>query len=575
MKLNKESVPYFVRYEGAIADNPTALWRSDDGINWTRDGDFQNLPGPGDETISGSKQSVYWAWGFTLQNYSGAANRYGIAGTSSNIVLTFPGDVSTNPDLQYFQAGDVVQSSGGTITYFRNESGDTAIANSKKGKQYRLSADSFPPGGSEQVTIGEFFGDPGFTTSNNTFLNGWVYSSIDSEDGAALGSISYTELQTRDDWLTYCGTTYFALSSHSGGGTPPGSDGDDLGNFGAAVAAATVISTGYPDNNTMVVDGGAWGPPVSEPGTNQATKWSTSLTSDDTWNYSGLEFGFDNNLATGANASLGTNATERTLSGFEEYFPNGSGPYTVEVWMTDPISAGVNGGAQVSPAGDDWVTLGSNLNEVRTIEFTAAQPVAFHAIRINSLVLKDGIETGKRVEYQTGGGEGSIIEVNTTDNTLLVTNSGDGDNRWIADNYGEGSGTSTDFYVAPAAAVPISQDYAWGKLQIVNNKAQVTGIQKDDPGFLPVPAKDYSIKFPAVFPTGNEPDDDLPRGTCVAAIVAAENSEGRSVKESNCFMPADVNPDGAAGPITNSTPTTLTVATNSNLGDFSSLAIIW
>ena len=60
-------------------------------------------------------------------------------------------------------------------------------------------------------------------------------------------------------------------------------------------------------------------------------------------------------------------------------------------------------------------------------------------------------------------------------------------------NYGEGSGTSTDFYVAPANPVPIQQDHAWGKLQIVNNKAQVTGIQKDDPGFLPVPAKDYSI----------------------------------------------------------------------------------
>ena len=34
-------------------------------------------------------------------------------------------------------------------------------------------------------------------------------------------------------------------------------------------------------------------------------------------------------------------------------------------------------------------------------------------------------------------------------------------------------------------------------------------------------------------------------------------------------MPADVNPEGAAGPITASTPTTLTVATNSNLGEFS------
>ena len=34
-----------------------------------------------------------------------------IWGTSNNIILTFPGDVSTNPDLQYFKAGDMVQNS--------------------------------------------------------------------------------------------------------------------------------------------------------------------------------------------------------------------------------------------------------------------------------------------------------------------------------------------------------------------------------------------------------------------------------------------------------------------------------
>ena len=84
-----------------------------------------------------------------------------------------------------------------------------------------------------------------------------------------------------------------------------------------------------------------------------------------------------------------------------------------------------------------------------------------------------------------------------------------------------------------------------------------------------MPAKDYSIQFPALFSTGNTPDDDLPRGVCIAAIVAAENSEGSSEKESNCFMPIDMNPDGAAGPITATTPTTLTVATATNLSEFS------
>ena len=160
------------------------------------------------------------------------------------------------------------------------------------------------------------------------------------------------------------------------------------------------------------------------------------------------------------------------------------------------------------------------------------------------------------------------VEVIDTDNNQLsLSHATPNDNAqvWVANDNQAG----TDFYVEPTNAVPIEQDHAWANLQIINNKAQVTGIQQDDPGFLPVPAKDYSIQFPSLFATGNEPDVDLPKGTCVAAIVAAENSEGRSVKESNCFMPIDVNPDGAAGPITATTPTTLTVATNLNLDTFS------
>ena len=160
----------------------------------------------------------------------------------------------------------------------------------------------------------------------------------------------------------------------------------------------------------------------------------------------------------------------------------------------------------------------------------------------------------------------TVVESDSTANTLtLSAASVDNSQVWVANDNQAG----TDFFVEPSTAMPIQQDHAWGTLQIINNKAQVTGIQKDDPGFLPVTAKDYSIKFPALFPTGNEPDDDLPRGVCVSAIVAAENSEGRSVKESNCFMPADVNPEAAAGPITATTPIQLTLASNANLGEFS------
>ena len=306
------------------------------------------------------------------------------------------------------------------------------------------------PASGTTKTVSYFYSNDGlnwtFDSSYNQSAGNFAGPFVDSKNSALYWAMSYdsgtnnplnlnsvpTGGLTPDNWYQYTIPDADTILTFPGAvSTNP-----DLQYFKAGdevQSGVSVISTGYPASNTMVVDGGAWGPPVSEPGTNQATKWSTSLTSDNLWKYSGLEFGFDNDLATGANASTGINATERTLSGFEEYFPNGSGPYTVEVWMTDPISAGVNGGTQVSPNGDDWVTLGSGLNEVATIKFTAAQPVAFHAIRINGLVLKDGIETAKRVEYQTNGGQGTIVSTNTADNTLLISNTGDRDNRWIKD----------------------------------------------------------------------------------------------------------------------------------------------
>ena len=40
---------------------------------------------------------------------AGSSSDYGLTSTTTVNTLTFPGDVSTNPDLQYFKAGDAVQ----------------------------------------------------------------------------------------------------------------------------------------------------------------------------------------------------------------------------------------------------------------------------------------------------------------------------------------------------------------------------------------------------------------------------------------------------------------------------------
>ena len=335
--------------------------------------------------------------------------------------------------------------------------------------------------------------------------------------------------------------------------------------------SAHVVSTDL-DNNKMVVDGGEWHVPTGIVG--QEYNWSDYVTSSiGTWYPGGAnpsdtpDNAFDGNIATVCNPT--------DLSSIITFTPPVGIEYTskVEVYFSGTAAARiykVNDGPEVLAYGG-WMEVanGSGTFEKLTLDGKGVEYVGFCAIKVDGIYLIDGGKGESFVEYQTKGGQGNIISINTGDNTLLVADTGNRDNRWIAENYGEGSATSTDFYIAPKNAVPIEQDYAWTKLQIVNNKAQVTGIQKTDPGFLPVPSKDYSIQFPSTFATGNPPDVDIPRGACIAAIVAAENSEGRSVKESNCYMPVDVNPEGAAGPITDSTPTQLTLASNANLGEFS------
>ena len=90
-------------------------------------------------------------------------------------------------------------------------------------------------------------------------------------------------------------------------------------------------------------------------------------------------------------------------------------------------------------------------------------------------------------------------------------------------------------------------------MQIIDDKAEVMGIQSTDPGFLNVTAKDYTIEFPALFTSGEAPDTALPPGTAITATVKAENTVGASVRESNTFIPQLIAPEGSAGPITGST----------------------
>ena len=135
--------------------------------------------------------------------------------------------------------------------------------------------------------------------------------------------------------------------------------------------------------------------------------------------------------------------------------------------------------------------------------------------------------------------------------------------RWIGANAG-----SKAFSIAPVDGITEQTAEVYCAMQIIDDKAEVMGIQSTDPGFLNVTAKDYTIEFPALFTSGEAPDTALPAGTAITATVKAENTVGASVRESNTFIPQLVAPEGSAGPITGSTETVLTVGSSANLDGF-------
>lgn len=70
-------------------------------------------------------------------------------------------------------------------------------------------------------------------------------------------------------------------------------------------------------------------------------------------------------------------------------------------------------------------------------------------VAANTMTVDGGTwNNGDTVEYQTNGGQGDIVSVNTNDNTITLTNTGDRNNRWIADNK-----AGTDFAVAGPSIV--------------------------------------------------------------------------------------------------------------------------
>ena len=74
---------------------------------------------------------------------------------------------------------------------------------------------------------------------------------------------------------------------------------------------------------------------------------------------------------------------------------------------------------------------------------------------------------------------------------------------------------------------------------VINAQGAVTTHQSNDPGFVTQgPGTSHTITFPATFPTGNSPDDELPSGTTIQIDVQAINSEASDTYPSNIVTPS-------------------------------------
>lgn len=243
---------------------------------------------------------------------------------------------------------------------------------------------------------------------------------------------------------------------------------------------------------------------------NSATNWSTELTSDNAWNYESLASAFDGTTGTGANATGGTNEGTRTLSGFATYFPNGQGPYTVEVASTTNMEISINNG-QFTVTGavpGQFATVGtvdefSNLN----INLSTNGGVYLSGIKVNGEWLLDqGVrDLGPSTVATIKSGTGTVNSIDAQNNAMTIDNN---NGQWV-----------TGYYVQTPEKPAISQT---GYL-IFGSGGDVTGVTlAPQPAVVMVDANPV-LTFPATFGTGETPDTELPYPTSLMTKITATN----------------------------------------------------
>ena len=382
-----------------------------------------------------------------------------------DIILTFPGDVSTNPDLKYFKVGDVVQ--GPTVspdTVFKGYYSLTTLGTNATLSDVIYLQDiqigNRPTKGGAVKTILYEFPSP---QANLPFVryegeatnasNAWSMYGSNTADGTDW-------VEIHKDVATYYGpgdtrgssgnTPYKYLLIPNKGGTGSGISFPKYGIDDTLLAQQVKVVSTDLVNNKMTVDGGDWDSFGNE-------IWSDRLTT--TYNSGNMliasDKAFNGTFADYAHGGVGTGVV-MTFDGTGITVNKSLRVNIVTGNEPNPPTVSANGGTEYTYPQKDGASVGANSGEWVNLNFTGdlskiefktqgnTNGLYLYGIEVDGTLLIDS--TGGDTQVTFGPVTGTADYVSSTSGNNLILEGSEG--RWIGENYGEGSGVSIPFYVA-------------------------------------------------------------------------------------------------------------------------------
>ena len=481
-------------------------------------------------TVPGTKASIADLLPYTLMS-SGVS--------APETILTFE---SPNPDLQYFEGGDEVQTgvtviSKDTTANTMNVNGGTWNTTNQSQTWSNLITGS--PNGSgcdggngswECIFTGNETGT--FYTSGLTP----AYPDTATFDLTSLGQIDSIRIRAfayKNGCIKINGVTINYLSN-----TQDSADVDftiDTSGFASVLFEWTYSpqeSGAYLYIQNFYVDG-----KLLIDATNDSQVWSSNVTGNPNPSQPAPN-GFDGDLTTATWASNG---------GYDITFPQ---PITVTEsiklrgnsqqsnWklLVDDAEIAINEFGQPAPSwsNNDFSAYDAEVTVNVTGSFKGIRSTNNYgglcAVYVDGTMLVDaGVRTDDgKVTYQTNGGQGTVDTVNAGNNSIVIVPTGDRDNRWIADNK-----AGTTFRAGSATKPAISQK-AYLKF---NGSGVVESIRSAPVAAQAMASRNPTLIFPATFDTGNAPDVEMPNPTSLKTTISRTNELGSASKSSNTLFP--------------------------------------